>query len=88
MIKWLIKKLIKITSTYNVPVYLNKSSLDLSLKVKYIYNMIKYIYVIINNKTFNFLYMIKNQSEFFFSYYTDKISNFDSLFKFYLSYIY
>lgn len=46
------KELDTITSTYNVPVYLNESSLGSPLKVEFVYNMITYIYVTINNETF------------------------------------
>lgn len=81
------KEVDTITSTYNVPVSLNESSLGSPLKVEFVDNMITYIYVTINNETFNFLDKIKNQAKFLPSNHTDKISSFDSSFKFYLSYI-
>lgn len=46
------KELDTITSTYNVPVSLNESSLGSPLKVEFVDNTITYIYVTINNETF------------------------------------
>ena len=72
-----------ITSTSNVPV----SSLGTPLKLDFVDNLITFIYVTINNETFNLLDNIKTQAKFLPSKHMDNISSFDSSFKFYLLYI-
>lgn len=73
-----------IASTTNVPVSMNESSLGTSLKVDFFDNSISYIYVTINNETFNFLDRIKNQAKFLPYNHKDNVTYFDSSFKFYL----
>lgn len=76
-----------ITSTRNIPVSLNESSLDTPLKVDFVDILITYIYVTHNNETFNFLDRIKKQASFVPKYHKDVITSFDSSYKFHLLYI-
>lgn len=81
------KEVYSITSTTNLPVSISESSLGTPLKVDFLDNLITFIYVTINNETFNFLNNIKSQAKFLPSKHKDNISSFDSSFKFYLLYI-
>lgn len=87
------KEVYSITSTTNLPVSTNESYLGTPLflekksKVDFLDNLITFIYVTINNETFNFLDNIKSQAKFLPSNHKDNISSFDSSFKFYLLYI-
>ena len=81
------KEIETITSSTNVPVSTNELSLGPPLKVDFINNLVTFIYVTINNETFNFLDHIKKQARFLPTNHKDNITCFDSSFKFYLLYI-
>ena len=76
-----------ISNTSNIPVSTDESSLGTTLKVTFVDNIITYIYVSVANETFNFLDIIKAQSKLLPNGHRDKITNFDSSYKFYLTYI-
>ena len=81
------KEVSLITSTSNVPVSTSESSLGRPLKIDFVDNLITFIYVTINNETFNLLDNIKRQAKFLPPKHSDNISSFDSSYKFYLLYI-
>lgn len=76
-----------ITTTKSVPVSLNEDSLGTPLKVEFTNNIITNIQVTHNNVTFNFLDKIKTQAKFLPTKHKDKITEFDSSFKFYFLFI-
>ena len=76
-----------ITSTTNIPMSTEEPSLGTPLRVIFVDNIVTHIYVTLGNETFNFLDKIKTQSKLLLIGHKDKIDNFDSSFKFYLTYI-
>ena len=76
-----------ITSSTNIPVSINEHYLGLSLKVTFVDNIVTYIYVTLGNEAINFLDKIKAQSKLYPNGHKDKITSFDSSFRFYLTYI-
>lgn len=76
-----------ISNTSNIPVSTDESSLGTNLKITFVDNLITCIYVTMGNETFNFLDRIKAQSKLLPNGHKDKITHFDSSFKFYLTYI-
>ena len=77
----------RISDTSNIPVSTDESSLGTVLKVTFVDNIITSIYVTMGNESFNFLDRIKAQSKLLPNGHKDKITHFDSSFKFYLTYI-
>ena len=74
-----------ISSTSNIPVSTNESSLGTPLKVTFVDNLITSISVTRVGESFNLLDKIKAQSKLLPNNHKDKITTFDSSFKFYLT---
>lgn len=74
-----------ISSTSNIPVSTNESSLGTPLKVTFVDNLITSISVTRGGESFNLLDKIKAQSKLLPNNHKDKITTFDSSFKFYLT---